>query len=151
MNINYTICFIRKNNQFLMLYRKKNPNLHKWNGVGGKIEPGETPVTSVIREVREETGLIVEDPIYKGIVSWNDSGGMHVFVISQFDGEIVSSDEGPLEWKDIQWILESKDVVSNIPLFFDHLLSDEEPVEYAFHYSEEGNIVSYHVLPIQKN
>lgn len=135
-----------------MLYRKKNPNLHKWNGVGGKIEPGETPVASIIREVKEETGLIVEDPIYKGIVSWNDTGGMYVFVVTQFDGEIVSSEEGPLEWKDIQWILESKDVVSNIPIFFDHLLSDEEPVEYAFQYNEKkDNIVSYHVLPIQKN
>lgn len=42
MDINYTLCFIRKNTAFqdeiLMLYRNKNPNKNKWNGVGEKFE-----------------------------------------------------------------------------------------------------------------
>ncbi|MBM7663112.1 ADP-ribose pyrophosphatase YjhB (NUDIX family) [Bacillus mesophilus] len=47
MVIPYTICFIKKNEELLMLYRMKSPNLHKWNGVGGKIEIGENPLQSV--------------------------------------------------------------------------------------------------------
>ncbi|MBM6618851.1 NUDIX hydrolase [Bacillus suaedaesalsae] len=148
MQINYTICFIKKNNQLLMLYRTKNPNQHKWNGVGGKIEKGEDIRLSIIRETLEETGLSIRNPIYKGIVSWNQSGGMHVFFATQFSGELSASVEGPLEWKEISWVKNSNDVVSNIPIFIDHILSSDGPVEYSFQYDEKGNIVSHKVLKL---
>ena len=56
-----TLCYIEKDEKYLMLHRvkKKNDlNKDKWIGVGGKFEPGETPEECLLREVMEETGLI---------------------------------------------------------------------------------------------
>jgi 8-oxo-dGTP diphosphatase len=139
------VIIIQKSEQLLMLYRKKAPNLHKWNGVGGKIEVGEDPVQSVKREVLEETGLTIKDPIYRGIVSWNNGAGMYVFTAKQFQGELTECEEGPLEWKSIQWVRESSEVVSNIPIFLNHMLGREEPIECAFFYNEDGSINSFKI------
>lgn len=43
----YTLCFCLCSDQVLMLYRKKAPNKNFWNGLGGKIEVGETPLTKM--------------------------------------------------------------------------------------------------------
>ena len=63
-----TLCYIRRvtragQREYLMLYRNKkkdDPNEGKWIGVGGKFEPGETPDECMLREVREETGLVLD-------------------------------------------------------------------------------------------
>ena len=60
-----------------MLHRikKKNDiNKDKWIGVGGKIEDGETPRDCVIREAREETGLRLKSPEYRGIIHFESDG-----------------------------------------------------------------------------
>jgi 8-oxo-dGTP diphosphatase len=149
LDVIYTICFIQKENQLLMLYRRKAPNLHKWNGVGGKIEKGEDPEQSIRREVLEETGLTIMDPKYRGVVSWNNGVGMHVYTATKFEGELTPCEEGPLEWKPIQWIRESSEVVSNIPIFLDHMLSEQAPVEYSFIYNEAGIINSFKKIPLE--
>jgi 8-oxo-dGTP diphosphatase len=149
VEVKYTICFIQKDDQLLMLYRMKAPNFHKWNGVGGKIELGENPLHSVKREVWEETGLTIMDPTYRGVVSWNNGAGMHVYTAIQFDGQLTPSEEGPLEWKSIQWVKESSEVVSNIPIFLDHMLSKEAPVEFAFFYNDDGTINSFKKIPLE--
>jgi hypothetical protein len=46
---------------------------------------------------------------------------MHVYVAKEFQGEIEESEEGLLQWKSSSWIRDTKDVVSNIPIFLDHL------------------------------
>jgi 8-oxo-dGTP diphosphatase len=150
MELKYTICFIHQNDEMLLLYRLKNPNIHKWNGVGGKIEEGETPRESVIREVKEETGLTIEHPIYKGIVSWNNIAGMYVYLANEINGKVIESDEGPLEWKSLEWIKTSSEIVSNIPVFLNHLLNNDPPKEYAFSYNN-GVIMNYKILPINED
>ena len=55
-----TLCYIERDGCWLMLHRTKKKddgNHDKWIGVGGHIEPGETPEACVLREVQEETGL----------------------------------------------------------------------------------------------
>lgn len=49
-----------------MLFRQKDPNRHKWNGIGGKIEKGETIDESMEREILEETGLKVKGMSFRG-------------------------------------------------------------------------------------
>ncbi|WP_433596302.1 NUDIX domain-containing protein [Lysinibacillus xylanilyticus] len=62
----YTVCFVKNENNILMLNREKSPIMGVWNGVGGKIEKGETPDEGALREVFEETGIRVERYFSKG-------------------------------------------------------------------------------------
>jgi len=101
-----TLCYLRKNGKTLMVHRIKKANdMHqgKWNGLGGKFEPGETPEECVIREVLEESGLEIKNPNLKGFLSFpsfaNDEDWYaFVFVSTDFSGELTSSAEGELHW-----------------------------------------------------
>ena len=101
-----TLCYLKQNNKTLMLHRvKKENDMHegKWNGLGGKFEPGETPEECVIREIEEESGLKIVNPTLHGWISFpafDDIKDWFVFLFSatEFSGELIESDEGNLEW-----------------------------------------------------
>lgn len=92
----------------LMLHKnvKKDLNYDKWLGVGGKFLEDESPYDCVIREAKEETGLDLINPRYRGIVTfvsdkW-ETEQMHLFTCENFKGELISCDEGELlfiEWE----------------------------------------------------
>ncbi len=68
-----TLCYIRQSGRTLMIHRvKKENDIHegKWNGLGGKLEPGESPEECVIREVLEESGLRATRLHLKGILTF---------------------------------------------------------------------------------
>ncbi len=102
-----TLCYIERENQYLMLHRTKKAddyNHDKWVGIGGHIEADETPQDCVLREVWEETGLSLEDCAYRGIVRFRsdeyEDEDMHLFSATRFTGEIIDCDEGDLAWID---------------------------------------------------
>ena len=103
-----TLCYVKKDGKTLMLHRvKKENDIHegKWNGLGGKIEKGETPEECIIREVKEESGLKIKNPVLKGILTFPAFDGIEdwyvfVFVATEFEGELIDSHEGNLEWID---------------------------------------------------
>lgn len=71
--IESTLCYIERDDQYLMLHRtkKKNDvNEGKWVGIGGRLEPDETPRECILREAQEETGLALSDLRYRGIVNF---------------------------------------------------------------------------------
>ena len=100
-----TLCYIENNNSWLMLHRVKksvDANKDKWIGVGGKLEPGETPDECMLREVFEETGLKLKEYEYRGIVDfcsdmWPEEL-MHLYTAKFPGGELKDCDEGTLEW-----------------------------------------------------
>ena len=70
---NTTLCYIEKEDQYLMLHRVKkenDENKDKWIGVGGKMEAGESPEDCLLREIKEETGLTLTDYRYRGLVTF---------------------------------------------------------------------------------
>jgi 8-oxo-dGTP diphosphatase len=101
-----TLCYLRKDGHTLMIHRvKKENDMHagKWNGLGGKLEPGETPEACAIREILEESGLIVKNLILKGIITFpgfsNDEDWYtFLFVIDDFEGQLIDSPEGHIRW-----------------------------------------------------
>lgn len=89
-----------------MIHRiKKQNDMHqgKWNGLGGKLEPGETPEECAIREIYEESGLKVRNPLLKGLLTFpgfanEEDWYAFVFLAKEFEGEITESAEGYLSW-----------------------------------------------------
>jgi 8-oxo-dGTP diphosphatase len=88
-----------------MVHRNKKPgDIHagKWNGLGGKFEPGESPEECVIREVREESGLEIISPRLHGLLMFPGFKGndwyVFVFTAREFSGELIESPEGDLRW-----------------------------------------------------
>ena len=103
--INTTLCYIEKENKYLMLHRIKKENdlnQDKWIGIGGKFEDRESPEQCVRREANEETGLILGKCNYRGIITFVSDKWpteyMHLFTCNDFDGQIKECDEGVLEW-----------------------------------------------------
>jgi 8-oxo-dGTP pyrophosphatase MutT (NUDIX family) len=72
----YTIGFLRNGDRVLLVNREKPPWMGCWNGVGGKLRPGETPRACIVREVREETGILVRRPQPRGVVTWEVDGAI---------------------------------------------------------------------------
>jgi 8-oxo-dGTP diphosphatase len=109
-----TLCYVRRDGQTLMLLRNKKANdIHegKWNGLGGKFEPGETPEACAIREIYEESGLTVRNPELRGILTFPAFDGQEdwyafVFVACDFEGELIDSLEGELHWIDDDRVLD---------------------------------------------
>lgn len=107
-----TLCYIEKDDSYLMLHRIKkenDENRDKWIGVGGKFEAGETPEECLLREVKEETGLSLTHYCFRGIVTFvSDEWGteyMHLFTADAYTGTLKECDEGELVWipkKDIE-------------------------------------------------
>ncbi len=100
-----TLCYIEKEGKYLMLYRNKkenDANAGKYIGIGGHLENGETPQECVVREAKEETGLILKNVKYRGIVTFisdiYEDEQMHLFTSTDFSGELVECNEGDLKW-----------------------------------------------------
>ena len=92
---NTSLCYIERGDEYLMLHRVKkenDENRDKWIGVGGKFEEGESPEDCMLREVREERGIVtfVSD-------EWGTEY-MHLFTCADFTGTVRECDEGVLEW-----------------------------------------------------
>ena len=100
-----TLCYIEKDNKYLMLHRVKkvnDENHDKWIGVGGKFEEGESPEDCLLREVYEETGLTLTEYKYRGLVTfisdeWENEY-MHLFTATEYEGDMKECDEGELVW-----------------------------------------------------
>jgi 8-oxo-dGTP diphosphatase len=160
----YTICFCYRCDLVLMLHRTRPPNQGLWNGLGGKIQPHETPYACVQREMLEEAGIdLAQSPSrrFAGIVTWSagvdptrPSQGMYAFLAelpSQaevWEGEQVTR-EGRLRWKPLEWACERQNtsVVDNIPHFLPPMFSQKQPQEYYCDY-QAGSLIQMVARPL---
>ena len=97
------LCFLERDDRYLLLRRRRAPNAGMWNAIGGKIEPGEDPFAACIREVGEETALSISAPVLRVllVVTVRETGELwviYVFHAPAPAGEPAASDEGELEW-----------------------------------------------------
>ncbi|TVP85746.1 MAG: 8-oxo-dGTP diphosphatase [Acholeplasmataceae bacterium] len=138
----YTLGFIKRQDHILMINRDHQPWKGAWNGLGGKIKPGETPFQGMVREIKEETGIAIEATQIqdKGLLTWNvfnaEGRGLYLFLIEvakDFDYPTPRrTEEGILEWKHVDWINDYDNVgmAANIPYFLPTLLVEEGRYHY---------------------
>ncbi len=148
---NTTLCYIERGREYLMLHRVKkaiDENKDKWIGIGGKFREGESPEDCLLREVREETGLVLTRWRYRGIVTFvSDEWGteyMHLFTADTWEGEIhTDCDEGVLDWID-------RDALLQLPIWegdkiFLRLLEEDAPF-FSLKLRYEGDRLAEAVL-----
>lgn len=126
-----TLCYIEKDDSYLMLYRNKKKvdiNKNKWIGVGGHLLENETPDECLLREVYEETGLTLLDYKLRGeIIFYIDDliETSYLYTANKFDGEIKECDEGELRWVKKSELFDLPMWEAD-PLFLRKLINDEE-------------------------
>ena len=94
------LCIIHRNGK-LLLQHGGTPDWQGFAPPGGHVEPGESIVDAVVREMREETGLTVLHPKLCGVKQFPISGGRYLVLLFQteeFSGALRSSKEGSMEW-----------------------------------------------------
>jgi 8-oxo-dGTP diphosphatase len=102
--------------QTLLVHRNKrreDQHLGKYNGLGGKMEPGEDIYNCMVREIKEEAGIDCLDVELRGTINWTGFGPngedwfAFVFRVNRFTGEpYVKNEEGDLAWVDIDKIMD---------------------------------------------
>ncbi len=136
------LCYIEKDNQFLMIYRNKKENdlnEGKWLGVGGHIEKDETPSQALLREVKEETNLDLLRYELRGLIYFQNNDykeAMYLYTSSEFKGDIKECNEGELHF------INKKDVLNlNLwdgdRIFLKYLEDDEPYFELELIYSDK--------------
>jgi len=132
-----------------MLHRnKKDQDYHrgKYNGIGGKMESGESPETCAIREILEETGLKAKKLWYRGHLSFPNFDGQNdwlcfIYECHHFEGDLIDCNEGTLHWVEDENLLE-------LPLwegdchFLDVIYHSNDIFSGCFTY-EDKRLVSY--------
>lgn len=136
-NVELTVlCLLQDGNRLLL----QNSPKENWKGYtfpGGHVEPGESFVDAVVREMKEETGLTVLNPRVVGIKQFPIENGRYIvllFKATEYSGELVSSDEGEMEWIDIDKLSE----LNVVEDFFNHLKVINDPDLNEFQYTIEN-------------
>lgn len=139
MTVLTNMCMVTDDMGNVLVQNRKDPN---WPGIvfpGGHVEPGESFVDSVIREVREETGITVLNPTLCGVKQFQNREGQRyivfLFKANRFEGTLQSSDEG-----EAMWIPRSKLFEQNCVDNFDHLVTIFEDEEISELYYTRDNV-----------
>jgi 8-oxo-dGTP diphosphatase len=107
-----TLCYLCRGDEVLLLHRQKKTadiSKGKYMGLGGKVDPGESPRACAIREVQEESGFLMGNPILRGTIYFPQFSQqdelMFIYTADEFSGEECDCAEGTLHWiprKDMQ-------------------------------------------------
>ncbi len=131
------LCLVEDGTQILLQNRVKND----WQGYalpGGHVEPGESFVDAVIREIREETGLTVIHPRLTGVKQFPIKNGRYVvllFKATEWSGNLISSEEGQMEWVEYSKLSE----IETVDDFEDLLKVINNPELTEFQYIVSGD------------
>lgn len=132
------MCMVYQDERVLVLDKVND----EWTGItfpGGHVERDESLTDAVIREVLEETGLIIQSPQLCGVKDWTNEDGSRYMVLfyktNQFRGELRPSDEGNVYWtslKDLPAKALSLDFLDMLKVFLNDNLSE------FYYYQQDG-------------
>ena len=140
------LCMVYDGQGNVLVQNRKNPN---WSGItfpGGHVEAGESFADAVKREIWEETGLTIEDPVLCGIKQWAEEDGARAVVLfyktNRFSGELKSSEEGEVFWvrrEEFERLPLAKDMAQTIRVFESDMFSE------CFYTQDENGIWRLHL------
>ena len=152
MVIPRTLIFLTLGEKVLLIKGASTKRIwaNRFNGIGGHIERGEDPLTAARRELREETGLVIDD-LWLCAVVFVDTGpkpGVGIFV---FRGECIQgkhnklsdSEEGTLSWKhkdELKALPLVEDLYILLPKIFE-LKSCDPPLFIVYRYDQGDHLV----------
>jgi len=101
-----TLCIIHNGDKVLLGMKKRGFGAGRWNGFGGKVDPGEAVEQAARREIKEEAGIEVKDMDKVGVINFEFQGKpgileVNIFRSTDFIGEPVESEEMKPQWFDI--------------------------------------------------
>ena len=147
-------CHLIKGNKVLLKLANQGVSKGYWNCPGGKMERGETPEECAIREVKEETGLKVKRLFEHGKLIFSFAGGsnpdwvVHLFSSKSFSGSMRDSDEGRLEWFDIDKIPYNK--MWDDDRYWLGLMFDGKRFDANFNFDKNNKISSFSIRFLPK-
>lgn len=154
-------CYLIKDDKVVVTkYKEGNKKLGYYDIPGEKIEEGENPEQTAIREMKEETGLKVGNLKYKGnmIIEYpNRIFDFDVFVTNESEGETQEFEENTSEWIDIKELLQKEKLLSNIMIldrfFIKGLIDDKYNFKMHIQVDEKENIldVKYRLTSYKKS
>ncbi|SDB12041.1 8-oxo-dGTP diphosphatase [Pseudobutyrivibrio sp. YE44] len=142
-----TLCYLIKDNQYLMLHRTKKEqdiNAGKYIGVGGHVEEGESPIDCIKREVLEETGLTLNSVKTRGYLTFvlgDETEHTILFTSEDFSGELNSDcNEGELTWVNIDKV-PSLNLWEGDLVFLNLLKEREDFFSVKLVYDKQDNLI----------
>ena len=152
-------CYLIKDDKVLVTkYKEGNKKSEYYDITGGKIEEGENPEQTAIREMKEETGIKVRNLKYKGnmIVEYpNRIFDFDVFITNESEGKPQEYEENTSEWIGIRELLQKEKILSNIIIldrfFIKGLTNEKYNFKMQIMVSEEEEIlnVNYKLLELK--
>ena len=145
--IPFCLVYIMNQDEVLLIREAEGrPHEGQWIGMGGKAESGENPVSSAVREFKEESGLVLEDPMLRGTFVWIDEvkcGIIHIVVGTEYTGRLSESEEGELRWHRIENLLALEGLAKHQRLFLDRILRDSDYFYSGVAVYQNGKTVNY--------
>jgi 8-oxo-dGTP pyrophosphatase MutT (NUDIX family) len=148
------VCYIRDRGRVLLQLKAEGRfGGGYWNAPGGKLTDGESPVEAAVREVREETGLTVEDLRGHGTLRFHfgetaeSDITVHVFSTERFAGTVTPNEEGRLEWID-EAALPYAQMWADDAIWLPHLLAGRR-FDGTFWFSEDMRQLLSHELRVE--
>lgn len=142
-------CYLIKDNKVLVIkYKQGNRKKGYYDIPGGRIEEGEVPKQTAIREMKEETGIDIKNIKYKGmmIIEYPDRKYIFdTFISNEYEGEPQEFEENTSEWIDIKGLLLKEKILSNVIIldrfFIKGLIDDSYNFSMHIIVDEQENIL----------
>ena len=142
-------CYLIKNDKIIVTkYKEPNKKAGYYEIPGGKIEEGELPEQTAIREMQEETGIIVKDLKNKGnlTIEYPDRKfEFVVFLADDYQWQPLQFEENTSEWIDINELLQKEKILSSIQLlkkeYINGLINDNYTFNMYIKVNEQENIL----------
>lgn len=151
-DVRRTLLFLVRDGQILLAMKKRGFGAGNWNGVGGKLEPGETVEQALVRECREEVGVtplswrkVAEHDFVQDATTEPWHMFVYAYITEQWEGEPTETEEMRPQWFSINEIPYSSMWDDDI-YWLGRVLSGEQ-LRGEFTFDQNNKMISHSITP----